>query len=163
MSGGRPSDYNEKVKSRLLEIKAWCRDGATNEEIAESLGINPSTLYEYKKAYPEFSNALKEGKAVVDIKVENALLNNALGYDYEEETVVMEKTVEYKDGKKYKEIIIPRKIKVTKHKESETKATMFWLQNRKPDTWKNRQTFDGNLKITKLEDLMNENNEESEE
>ena len=35
--------------------------------------ISPSTLYEWKKKYSEISEALKEGKDLPDIKMENAL------------------------------------------------------------------------------------------
>ncbi len=42
------------------------------------MGINKATLYDWKKKYPDISDALKKGKEVVDIQVENALLKNAL-------------------------------------------------------------------------------------
>lgn len=67
------------VKDKLILVEGWARDGLTNEQIADNLGINQDTLYTYKKKYPEFSEALKKGKEVVDFEVENALLKNALG------------------------------------------------------------------------------------
>lgn len=63
---------------KLGVIEGWARDGLTNEQIAGKMGINPDTLYKYKKKYPEFADALKEGKEVVDYKVEKELLNQAL-------------------------------------------------------------------------------------
>lgn len=66
------------VKDKLILVEGWARDGLTNEQIADNLGINQDTLYTYKKKYPEFSEALKKGKEVVDFEVENALLKNAL-------------------------------------------------------------------------------------
>lgn len=42
------------------------------------MGINKATLYDWKNKYPDISDALKKGKEVVDIQVENALLKNAL-------------------------------------------------------------------------------------
>ena len=68
----------EEVKDKLILVEGWARDGLTNEQIAENLRINPDTLYKYKKKYPEFSEALKKGKEIVDYEVENALLKNAL-------------------------------------------------------------------------------------
>ena len=59
-------------------VEGWARDGLTNEQIAEKLGINPDTLYQYQKKYPEFSESLKKGKEIIDFEVENALLKNAL-------------------------------------------------------------------------------------
>jgi len=68
----------EDVKNKLILVEGWAREGFTNEQIAEKLGINPDTLYKYQKKYPEFSETLKKGKQIVDYEVENALLKNAL-------------------------------------------------------------------------------------
>ena len=68
----------EEVKDKLTLVEGWARDGFTNEQIAEKLGINPDTLYQYQKKYPEFSETLKRGKEIVDYQVENASLKNAL-------------------------------------------------------------------------------------
>ena len=69
----------------LLRLEGWARDGLTDEQIAHNIGIAPKTLYEWKKRYGEICKALKKGKEVVDIQVENALLKRALGYEYQEE------------------------------------------------------------------------------
>ena len=68
----------------LLLLQGWARDGLTDEAIAKKMKISSSTLYEYKKKYSEISEALKKGKEVVDIQVENALLKRALGFTYKE-------------------------------------------------------------------------------
>lgn len=62
----------------LKLLGGWARDGLTDEEIAENMGIAISTLYEWKKKYSEISEALKKGKEVVDYQVENAMLKAAL-------------------------------------------------------------------------------------
>lgn len=69
----------------LLLLEGWARDGLTDEQLAGKMGINPATLYDWKNKYPKISEALKKGKEVVDIQVENALLKRALGYDYQEQ------------------------------------------------------------------------------
>lgn len=70
----------------LLKVEGWARDGLTDEQIAENIGITAATLYDWKKKFFEFSEALKKGKEVVDRQVENALLKRALGYSYTEVT-----------------------------------------------------------------------------
>ena len=45
----------------LLLLEAWARDGLTDEQIAHNLNITPSTYYEWKKKYPEISEAIKRG------------------------------------------------------------------------------------------------------
>lgn len=153
---GRKSKYETNVQPRLLEIAAWCRDGLDDKQIAEKLGISHESFYKYKRENVEFADTLKETKEIADIKVENSLNKNANGYDYEEQTVVMKKEVIYKDGKRVKEITYPEVITLTKHKEAETKAQMFWLQNRKPEKWRNQSQVE--LKVSKLEDILNGNN-----
>lgn len=62
----------------LILLEAWARDGLTDEQIAKNMGINVATLYRYKQSYCEICNALKKGKEVVDIEVENALYKLAI-------------------------------------------------------------------------------------
>ena len=64
----------------LLLLEAWARDGLTDEQIAENVGVTRSTLYAWKNRFKDISNALKKGKEIADIQVENALDNRAVGY-----------------------------------------------------------------------------------
>ena len=68
----------------LLKIEGWARDGLTDEQIAENIGISRSTLNMWKNRYSDISDTLKRGKDVIDLQVENALLRRALGYEYKE-------------------------------------------------------------------------------
>lgn len=113
----------------LLKLEAWARDGLIDEQIAKNMGITPSTLYEWKKNYSEISDSLKKGKEVVDIQVENALLKRALGYSYKE--IKEEKTV---DGK--------RVTVTTKEVVPDTTAQIFWLKNRRPERWRDKQDIE---------------------
>lgn len=65
----------------LTLLEGWARDGLTDEQIAGNCKITSTTLYEWKKRFPEISKALKKGKEVVDYEVENALLDKALNGD----------------------------------------------------------------------------------
>ena len=110
----------------LLKIEGWARDGLIDEQIAQNIGIRAATLYEWKKRFPEISEALKRGKEVVDRQVENALLKRALGYEYEE---VKEK---FEGG------ILTERTVTKKEVVADTTAQIFWLKNRKPDTWRDK-------------------------
>lgn len=126
----------------LLLLEGWARDGLTDEQIAHNIGISRGTLYDWKKAYPDISNALKRGKDVVDIEVENALLKRAMGYDYVEERVEVNG-----NGK--------RKVtQTTKHVPGDTTAQIFWLKNRRADRWRDKPTptAEGN-EVTIVDDL----------
>ena len=111
-----------ELKDKLILIQGMARDGLTQQQIANNLGISIDTLIENKKKYSEFNDALKKGKEVIDFEVENALLKRALGYEYEEET--------YENG------ILTKKVK--KQIPPDTTAQIFWLKNRKPNNWKDR-------------------------
>ena len=68
----------EEVKEKLVLVEGWARDGLTDEQIANNLGISKTTFYKFKDEHSELSELLKKGKEVVDYQVENALLKNAL-------------------------------------------------------------------------------------
>jgi|SRR5690625_288699 len=122
--GGRRGKYHEWLTEEgLIKLEGWARDGLTDEQIAQNIGINPATLYRWKDRYCEICEALKRGKEVVDRQVENALLKRALGYRYEEIT--------YEFGEEVK--------RVTKEVVPDTTAQIFWLKNRRPDRWRDRQ------------------------
>ena len=110
----------------LLKIEGWARDGLIDEQIAQNIGIRAATLYEWKKRFPKISEALKRGKEVIDRQVENALLKRALGYEYEE---VKEK---FEGG------ILTERTVTKKEVVADTTAQIFWLKNRKPDTWRDK-------------------------
>ena len=63
---------------KLILLRGWARDGLTNEQIANNIGINPKTLYEWKNKEGKISNVLKESREIADYEVENALYKNAL-------------------------------------------------------------------------------------
>nr|DAS87516.1 MAG TPA: terminase small subunit [Caudoviricetes sp.] len=136
------SKYETEVKPRLIEIEAWKRDGLTDEQIFKNLGISKDTFYKYKDKYTDFSDALKKGKEVADIEVENALFKRAIGYKYKE----VIKEVKEIDGKKstyVKEVI--------KEIPGDVGAQIFWLKNRKSSKWRDKQDMDiedNNVSIT---------------
>lgn len=137
---GKYQEWLEEDK--LILIEGWARDGFTDEQIAANIGINPATLYEWKKKYPKISESLKKGKEVIDRQVENALLQRALGYEYEE---ISEK---YESGK-----LTERKI-VKKQVVPDTTAQIFWLKNRKPSVWRDKAQIDINAEFSKVDELI---------
>lgn len=100
----------------LLKIEGWARDGLTDEQIARNMGINPATLYEWKKKYPKISKSLKRSKDVADRQVENALFENAIN--------------------------------------GNITAQIFWLKNRKPDKWRDKQEYEDRTAIEKLDEIL---------
>ena len=135
MAKGKYQQWLEPEGLTLLE--GWARDGLTDEQIAGNIGINTSTLYDWKNKFSKISEALKKGKEVVDIQVENALLKRALGYEFQETRV--EKSD--KDGTKI--------IQTLKHIPADTTAQIFWLKNRRPDKWRDKPEIPGDSDMLK--------------
>ena len=126
------------TEESLLRLEAWARDGLTDEQIADNIGIRRETLYDWKKKYPHISNALKRGKDVVDIQVENALLNKAQGITKTLIKPIKIKTVTYENGKRVKEEEHIEYAEEEVFVPPDTVAQIFWLKNRKPNTWKDK-------------------------
>lgn len=133
----------------LLQLEAWARNGLTDEQIAANMGITRSTLNEWKKKYSDISDTLKRGKDIVDIQVENALLKRALGYTYIETTQERVDDYDPHTGLKTGSHMEVTKT-VTKEVQPDTTAQIFWLKNRKPDTWRDKRDvgIEGTLNTT---------------
>ena len=117
----------------LLLLEAWARDGLTDVQIAHNCGIATDTLYDWKNKYPVISEALKSGKEVVDILVENALLKRALGYTYVETT----RERRYNPETEENELVVTKTV--AKEVLPDVTAQIFWLKNRRPDKWRDRR------------------------
>lgn len=103
------------TEESLIVVEGWARDGLTDKQIAQNMGIGYTTFKEWKKRFEAFSSSLKKGKEVVDRQVENALFKSAVGFHYTEETVTNAGAV----------------VTVTKYSKPNTTAQIFWLKNRK--------------------------------
>lgn len=144
MAVGRKGEYEEWLKDeKLLMLKDWVRQGLTDSQLCKNIGISTTTFYDWKNRFPKFADVLKRTKQVVDAEVENALFKRALGYD-----VIEEKTVVDADG------IVTQTIRTRKHIPADTTAQIYWLNNRRPNIWRNKieQTNDEEV-IKSLNDI----------
>lgn len=137
------------LPDNLLRIQGWARDGLTDEQIAKNMGINIATLYRWKNEHHEFCEVLKKNKEVVDREVENALLKSAKGYD------VIETVEELRFNKKKGDYEMMVTRRTTKHIPPSQVAQIFWLKNRKPKEWRERQEYEVNLDaLNKAADIL---------
>ena len=132
------SKYQD-VKEKLTLVEGWARDGLTDKQIAYNLGIAMSTLQEYKNKHKEFSETLKRGKEVVDREVENALYKSAVGYRYTEQAVTNKGDI----------------VTIEKLEKPNTTAMIFWLKNRKPQEWRDKQDVNhsGEIGVKIVDDI----------
>ncbi|MCE5169421.1 transposase [Paenibacillus profundus] len=137
MAGGRRNKYQTHVEPKLLLIEAWARDGLTIEQIAAKLGVANSTFFDYKNKHSELSEALKRGQEVVDVMVENALFKRAIGYKYDEVTKEADKQIDEETGELITVMVETKRV--TKEVQPDVTAQIFWLKNRRPDKWRDKQ------------------------
>lgn len=100
--------------------------------------ISLSTLYEWKKKYPQISEALKKGKEVADRFVENALYMRAVGIEKKITKPVKIKEATYRNGKKVSEKESIAYVEETIYYPPDVTAIIYWLKNRKPAVWRER-------------------------
>lgn len=122
-----PEDWVTDDKLMLLEC--WARDGFTFKDIADRIGITDKQLGKWRREYPEITEALNNGREIIDYKVENSLLKAALGYRTKEVTVI----TTLRNGKTVENTIQT----VTKDVPPNVNACQTWLYNRRPDKWRN--------------------------
>lgn len=151
----RPCKYETHVKPKFELIECWARDGLTDEQIAHNLGISVDSYYTYKKNHKEFSDTLKKGKEVVDYEVENALLKKSLGYNATvEKTFKLKRVVYSAEGRKIEEYeeLVTGFDEV--HIPADTTAQIFWLKNRKPSVWRDKQVERESNSVDETKELI---------
>ena len=154
---GRKGLYEEWLtKDGLMQIEGWARDGITNDQIAQNIGVSGRSFADWVSRFPSLSSTLKKGKAPVDIQVENALLKRALGYDIKETVTEVEEIPTKRTDADGKPIFIQKKHirEVTKHIPGDTTAQIFWLKNRRPDKWRDKQETNVGIDVEDLSPLV---------
>lgn len=149
---GRQS-CDEYLENALDRIKTMVRDGITDKEISEKLGISYSTWKNKKAKNKVIKDAIDEIKDIRNQEVEEALFKNCKGYHYYEEVPTkVKEEVENEEGT----ILTVEKVvisKVKKWKAADLAAQKYWLNNRKKAVWKedpNKVAY--NNKIIKLKE-----------
>lgn len=140
---GRPSKFNESLREKILEL---AKSGKTIEQIADIVGVTPRTIYNWQGKHRDLFHALKEAKQVADDLVEASLFARAVGYSHPEVKVFCDK------GDVIEHL-------VQKHYPPDVTAAIFWLKNRRPEEWREKQpgeddktvTVQGELKVTKVD------------
>ena len=127
-TAGRPTKYKEKYAKQAEKL---CAKGFTDKDLAEFFEVSESTINKWKLDAPKFSESLKMGKEKHDSgKVEETLLKRALGYE------VSESKIEQQEGSPAKKTL------TKKHIPPSDTALIFWLKNRDPSRWRDKQEVD---------------------
>lgn len=138
--GGRPSPYKSEYAHIAYEV---CKaSGAINPKLAKIFKVTPSTISLWMKKYPEFSGAIKAGKDEFNLATaENCLFKRLRGYRYKEttkENVVNPIT---------KELELTVTKVVTKEVPPSDTALIFFLKNRDPERWRDKQNVEHTITL----------------
>lgn len=124
--GGRPSKYKEEFNKQAFKLALL---GATDKDLADFFEVCESTINNWKLEYPEFLESIKKGKDEADATVASKLFHRACGYKHKDVHIS-----NYKG-----EITI---TDLDKHYPPDTTAAIFWLKNRQPEKWRDKQEVD---------------------
>ena len=122
---GRPTKYKEEYEEEAKQLSLL---GYDNKRLAKHFGVSCSTFDEWKAKHESFRGAIEKAKDRYDAEqVENSLLKRAVtGYKITEV-----KVEEDQEGRK-------KTTKTTREVTADTRAQMYWLNNRNPNRWKNK-------------------------
>ena len=123
---GRPTAYKPEFCQSAAEAAL---NGATDEEIAEDLGVDVRTMYRWRAKHPDFRQCLQWGKDECDERVERAMYARAVGYTYD-----AVKIMQYEGSP----VIVSHK----EHVPPDVGAGKMWLTNRKRKDWADRQQIE---------------------
>jgi hypothetical protein len=129
---GRPSLYADSYAQQAQKLAAL---GATDIEVADFFEVDVRTIYRWKHDYPEFCQALNAGKEKADERVVNSLYQKAVGYEQDAVKIFMPANADAPVYADYREKIAP-----------DTTAAIFWLKNRRPAEWRDKQELDQTVK-----------------
>ncbi len=122
----RPTKFKPEF---VAQAEKLCRLGATDIEIADFFEVDARTIYRWKAENDEFCQALKSGKAESDDRVERSLFARATGYEHDEVDIRVV------GG----EIV---QTQIRKYYPPDTTAGIFWLKNRRPGIWRDKQDIE---------------------
>lgn len=127
----------------LSKVEKLAKLGLTNNDLAEFFDIGIATWYRWQNTHPEFKEMLDKWKAEADERVVRSLYERATGYSCPEDKIFNN------NGE-------PMVVPTVKHYPPDTVAAIFWLKNRRPDEWRDKQEHDVNVKTVKIIDLTGE-------
>jgi hypothetical protein len=129
---------NSKYHQRFDEMaRKLCLLGATDADLADFFHISESTINLWKLAHESFSESVRDGKMLADANMAERLYLRGLGYSHPDTHVSC-----------YEGRVILTEL--TKHYPPDTKAAIYWLNNRRPDKWRNRVEVKEEVTISQI-------------
>lgn len=134
---GRPTEY-QPVYARMAATA--CELGATDADLAKLFDVAESTINLWKLEHPKFSESVKEAKSLLDQQVEQSLYRRAMGWEHD-----AVKIMAVAQGEGLGSAI--EQVPYVEHYPGDTTAMIFWLKNRQPARWRDRQEVEHSGKV----------------
>jgi len=130
----RPTDYRQEYNDLAYK---YCLLGASDKDLADFFYVEESTINNWKIAHTEFMESIKRGKELADANVASRLYSRATGYEQK-----TDKIFQFQGNP----VIVP----TVEHIAPDTTAAIFWLKNRRPKDWRDKQDIEvsGNVSFS---------------
>lgn len=134
---GRPSSYRPEFVTVAAQM---AKMGATDLDYSLAFDVQIGTVRHWRVIHQDFRDATMLNKEATDDNIERSLYERAHGYSFEMEEIFCN------DGD-------VTRVTVVKHVPPDPTAMIWWLKNRRHETWKDRKEIagtgdDGELVIT---------------
>ena len=123
----------------VAKVKRIARFGCTDVQLGKVLGVDERTIRLWKEKHPEFRSALKEAKDEADALVEKSLFERARGYKHKAVKIFFDKdglTTDEDNNLVDNRVVLAPYIE---HYPPDATSAIFWLKNRQPDKWREKQ------------------------
>jgi hypothetical protein len=110
------------------QAEGVCKLGASNANLAALFGCTVDTIEVWLRDRQDFREAVHRGRADYDSKIEQALARRAMGYERKAQKAYCNTGTGEVFIAEYEE-----------HYPAEVNAAIFWLKNRQPQRWRDRQ------------------------
>jgi len=141
---GRPTVYDPDGHPKAARLLVG--NGKTMVDLAQEFDVNPSTITEWKHEHPEFSAAITLGKEDQIKAGESALFKRATVF-----TCPAVKIMAVSQGPGMPSSV--ETVPYTEHYPPDTEAMKFFLKNKNPAEWREKQEVEHSGKMT-LEQIL---------
>src|SRR5712691_8003426 len=125
---GRPTIYRPELATLARKLALL---GATDQEMADALGVDQGTLDRWKTRHKEFRIAIQLGKIRADAEIAESLYNRARGMSVPAVKI-------FRGTPEGGPVIVPHQ----EYLPPDVGAAKLWLSRRQPELWREKQQID---------------------
>ena len=121
-TAGQPTSYKPDY---CTQAHNYCLLGATNEDLAGFFDVTRRTIDNWIASHPDFAAAVSSGRVVADMRVARCLYERAVGW-------------QQRSSARCSIRARRRPSRTSVNHPPDVRACIFWLRNRRRETWGDR-------------------------